>query len=54
DGVNLKEYLAELDVILITQALDRYDYVVARAAERLGVRRTTILEKMKKYNLNRD
>ncbi len=54
DGVNLKEYLAELEVSLITQALERYDYVVARAAEVLGVRRTTLVEKMKKYNLNRD
>ncbi|MGB6141535.1 MAG: helix-turn-helix domain-containing protein, partial [Pseudoalteromonas rhizosphaerae] len=34
--------------------LERYDYVVARAAEILGVRRTTLVEKMKKYNLSRD
>lgn len=54
DGVNLKEYLAELEVNLITQALERFDYVVAHAAEILGVRRTTLVEKMKKYNLSRD
>jgi sigma-54 specific flagellar transcriptional regulator A len=54
EGIELKEYLAELEVSLITQALERYDYVVARAAEILGVRRTTLVEKMKKYNLSRD
>ncbi|MCP4058756.1 MAG: hypothetical protein GY738_15865, partial [Pseudoalteromonas sp.] len=44
----------ELEISLITQALERFDYVVARAAEILGVRRTTLVEKMKKYNLSRD
>ena len=54
EGIELKEYLAELEISLITQALERFDYVVARAAEILGVRRTTLVEKMKKYNLSRD
>jgi sigma-54 specific flagellar transcriptional regulator A len=54
EGIELKEYLAELEISLISQALERYDYVVARAAEILGVRRTTLVEKMKKYNLSRD
>ena len=53
DGIKLKEYLAELEINLITQALERFDYVVARAAEVLGVRRTTLVEKMKKYNLSK-
>jgi len=54
EGIELKEYLAELEISLITQALERFDYVVARAAEILGVRRTTLVEKMKKYSLSRD
>jgi len=54
EGIELKDYLAELEISLISQALERYDYVVARAAEILGVRRTTLVEKMKKYNLSRD
>ncbi len=54
EGIVLKDYLGELEISLITQALERYDYVVARAAEILGVRRTTLVEKMKKYDLNRD
>ena len=54
EGIQLKEYMAEIEVNLITQALEYHDYVVARAAEVLGVRRTTLVEKMKKYGLNRD
>ncbi|MCH8537211.1 MAG: sigma-54-dependent Fis family transcriptional regulator [Alkalimonas sp.] len=54
DGIDLKDYLAELEVTLITQALERHDYVVARAAEVLGLRRTTLVEKMRKYNLSKD
>uniref|UniRef100_UPI0035662B4A helix-turn-helix domain-containing protein n=1 Tax=Pseudoalteromonas sp. TaxID=53249 RepID=UPI0035662B4A len=51
EGIELKSYLAELEICLIEQALERNDNVVARAAEVLGVRRTTLVEKMKKYNL---
>ena len=53
-GVNLKEYLAGLEVSLITQSLAKTEGVVARAAELLGMRRTTLVEKMKKYNLPKD
>ncbi|QOL27087.1 sigma-54-dependent Fis family transcriptional regulator [Thalassotalea sp. LPB0316] len=53
DGVNVKEYLAELEVSLIEQALERTDNVVARSAELLGMRRTTLVEKMRKYGLSK-
>ena len=53
DGLNLKEYLADLEVSLIIQALDKNDWVVARSAELLGMRRTTLVEKMRKYNLQK-
>jgi sigma-54 specific flagellar transcriptional regulator A len=53
EGVNLKEYLAELEVSLISQSLVKHQYVVARAAETLGMRRTTLVEKMRKYNLQK-
>ena len=53
DGINLKEHLAELEVSLISQSLSKHDYVVARAAETLGMRRTTLVEKMRKYNLQK-
>lgn len=54
DGVNLKEYLSELEINLITQALQQQDWVVARAAEMLGMRRTTLVEKMRKYHIARE
>jgi sigma-54 specific flagellar transcriptional regulator A len=53
EGVNLKELLAELEVTMINQALDAQEGIVARAADMLGMRRTTLVEKMRKYNLNR-
>ena len=54
EGIILKDYLAELEVSLINQALDTHDWVVARAAELLGMRRTTLVEKMRKYDLQKD
>jgi sigma-54 specific flagellar transcriptional regulator A len=53
DGLNLKEYLADLEVSMIKQALEKNDWVVARSAELLGMRRTTLVEKMRKYNLQK-
>ncbi len=54
DGIDLKEFLSELEINLIEQALQSCDYVVSRAAEQLNLRRTTLVEKMKKYDLNKD
>ena len=51
EGVNLKEMIAELEMDLIRQALEMQDGVVARASELLGMRRTTLVEKMKKYGM---
>ncbi|WLD57030.1 sigma-54 dependent transcriptional regulator [Salinispirillum sp. LH 10-3-1] len=51
NGLNLKEYLTDLEQDLILQALEDCDNVVARAAERLQLRRTTLVEKMRKYGL---
>ena len=53
DGLNLKEHLADLEVSLIKQSLIKHDFVVARAAETLGMRRTTLVEKMRKYDLQK-
>lgn len=53
EGVNLKEYLSELEIKLINQALEQQDWIVARAAEQLGMRRTTLVEKMRKYDISR-
>ncbi|NKB31945.1 MAG: AAA domain-containing protein [Pseudomonadales bacterium] len=52
-GLDLKEYLANLEKDLIGQALDDSGGVVARAADRLHIRRTTLVEKMRKYSLQK-
>lgn len=54
EGVQLKQYLADLEKRFIQQSLEQSDGVVARAAEILGMRRTTLVEKMKKYDLNKE
>ncbi|MBR9726764.1 sigma-54 dependent transcriptional regulator [Shewanella intestini] len=54
EGVNLKDLLAELEIDMIRQALEQQDSVVARAAEMLGIRRTTLVEKMRKYGMGKE
>lgn len=53
NGIDLKDYLTNLERSLIQQALDDANGVVARAAEKLRIRRTTLVEKMRKYSLQR-
>jgi sigma-54 specific flagellar transcriptional regulator A len=53
DGLDLKEHLSNLEVGYIKQALDDAHGVVAQAAKRLGMRRTTLVEKLRKYGLQR-
>lgn len=53
EGIDLKEYMANLEKSLIQQSLDDCGGVVARAAEKLSIRRTTLVEKMRKYDLQR-
>jgi sigma-54 dependent transcriptional regulator, flagellar regulatory protein len=52
-GLNLKEHLMKTESALIRQALGVSNGVVARAADYLGMRRTTLVEKMRKYNIKR-
>ena len=54
EGMNLKSKLTEFEIEMIRQALDSQDGVVSHAAELLSMRRTTLVEKMKKYGLNKD
>ena len=52
-GIDLREYIANLEMSLIQQALNDCGGVVARAADKLCVRRTTLVEKMRKYDMSR-
>lgn len=53
DGIDLKQHLTEIEISLIEQALDECSGVVAHAANRLRIRRTTLVEKMRKYGIQR-
>ncbi len=52
EGVPLKAYIENIEIALIRRALAETDGVVAHAAQRLQVRRTTLAEKMKRYGIN--
>ena len=52
EGMPLKEYLEKIEMALIRRALHGADGVVAHAARRLQIRRTTLAEKMKRYAIN--
>ena len=51
DGIDLKDMVSNIEINMIKQALQQSNGVVAKASEILGLRRTTIVEKMKKYNI---
>jgi sigma-54 specific flagellar transcriptional regulator A len=53
DGIDLKEHLMKTELSIISQALGETDWVVAHAASYLNMRRTTLVEKMRKYGLTR-
>ncbi len=53
DGIDLKEHISLLECSLIKQALDESGGVVAHAAKKLNMRRTTLVEKLRKYGLQR-
>lgn len=51
-GINLKQHLQDLEQWYIEEALNREGGVVTRAAQLLGLQRTTLAEKMKKLGLS--
>jgi len=52
DGIDLKQYLAKIEQEMIHHALDESDGVVQHAAKRLGIGRTTLVEKIRRYNIS--
>ena len=53
-GLDLKEHLNTVERDLINQALDESNWVVAHAAKRLQMGRTTLVEKMRKLDVSRE
>ena len=54
EGLDLKEHIAAIEERLLRQALDRAEGVVAHAATLLNLRRTTLVEKLRKYGIERE
>jgi sigma-54 specific flagellar transcriptional regulator A len=50
-GLDLREHLGSIERQLIRSALDQTDGTVAHAARLLNLRRTTLVEKLRKYEL---
>ena len=53
DNIDLRRHLRDIEVVLIEAALDKSDGMVSKAAETLKLRRTTLIEKMKKLMIER-
>jgi len=51
DGVHLKDHLADIERDLIKKALEESDGNVSQSARLLNLQRTTLIEKINKYNL---
>jgi sigma-54 dependent transcriptional regulator, flagellar regulatory protein len=51
DGLDLKEHMYNIERALIQQALERAGGTVAHAARLLNLRRTTLVEKLRKFDL---
>jgi len=52
-GIDLKDYISTIETEMIVKALDLSEGVVAKAAKLLNLQRTTLVEKMRKYSINR-
>ena len=50
-GFDLRDYLESLEQRLIERAMESAGGTVAQAARLLGLRRTTLVEKLRKYSL---
>lgn len=54
ESFSLSSHLHEVESRYIQQALEESDYVIQKAADTLGLKRTTLIEKMRKFNITRN
>ena len=52
DEIDIRRHLQDVEIVLIEEALEKTNNKVALAADKLKLRRTTLIEKMKKYSIN--
>ena len=53
DKMDLRKHLSEIEIVMIEAALEKTDGMVSQASDALKLRRTTLIEKMKKYGISR-
>ena len=53
DSIDLRKHLRDVEVVLIEAALDKTEGMVTQAASALKLRRTTLIEKMKKLMIEK-
>jgi DNA-binding NtrC family response regulator len=54
EGISFNTAVSEFEKALIISALDRTNWVKNKAAQLLKIKRTTLVEKIKRYNLEKD
>jgi DNA-binding NtrC family response regulator len=54
EGISFNTAVSEFEKALIISALDKTNWVKNRAAQILKIKRTTLVEKIKRYNLEKD
>ena len=53
DNIDMRRHLQDVEVVLIEAALRKSDGMISAAADSLKLRRTTIIEKMKKFMIEK-
>ena len=53
DEIDLRRHLQDVEIVLIEQSLEKTGNKIAQAADKLKLRRTTLIEKMKKYSITK-
>ena len=53
DEIDIRRHLQDIEIILIEAALDKTNGKIANAADLLKLRRTTLIEKMKKFSISK-
>jgi DNA-binding NtrC family response regulator len=54
EGISFNTAVSEFEKALIISALDKTNWVKNQAAQLLKIKRTTLVEKIKRYNLEKD
>ena len=53
ENIDLRRHLQDIEIVLIEAALDKSSGQVSLASEKLKLRRTTLIEKMKKLAIEK-